>query len=104
MSCHAQKTPKSHQCSPKRRGRVFDAFQDVCQYCGVVAVRVPPSFVKYAGINILTVDRIIPGARGGRYRDDNVTAACLRCNSSKRTRDFIGPVRRLADFNSKVQP
>lgn len=30
----------------------------------------------------LTVDRIIPGAQGGKYRRDNIRPACSPCNSS----------------------
>lgn len=29
----------------------------------------------------LTVDRILPGCLGGRYRRDNIRPACARCNS-----------------------
>jgi 5-methylcytosine-specific restriction endonuclease McrA len=29
----------------------------------------------------ITVDRIIPGARGGTYRRNNIRPACSRCNS-----------------------
>jgi 5-methylcytosine-specific restriction endonuclease McrA len=29
----------------------------------------------------MTVDRIIPGCRGGRYTRDNIRPACARCNS-----------------------
>lgn len=29
----------------------------------------------------LTVDRIVPGCRGGTYRRDNIRPACARCNS-----------------------
>jgi 5-methylcytosine-specific restriction endonuclease McrA len=30
----------------------------------------------------LTVDRIIPGCKGGTYRRDNIRPACGKCNSS----------------------
>jgi 5-methylcytosine-specific restriction endonuclease McrA len=29
----------------------------------------------------ITVDRIIPGAKGGTYRRNNIRPACARCNS-----------------------
>lgn len=29
----------------------------------------------------VTVDRIVPGCRGGRYTRDNIRPACGRCNS-----------------------
>ena len=32
-------------------------------------------------INALTVDRIVPGARGGTYRRNNIRPACIPCNS-----------------------
>lgn len=30
----------------------------------------------------ITVDRIIPGARGGTYRRNNIRPACAECNSA----------------------
>lgn len=32
-------------------------------------------------INTVTVDRIIPGAKGGRYVRSNIRPACGKCNS-----------------------
>lgn len=32
--------------------------------------------------NTLTVDRIIPGCKGGTYRRNNIRPACAQCNSS----------------------
>lgn len=31
-------------------------------------------------VKTLTVDRIIPGCKGGTYRRGNIRPACLRCN------------------------
>lgn len=39
----------------------------------------------------LTIDRIVPGARGGRYTRDNIRPACGTCNS-----ETGGAVRRSA--------
>ncbi len=69
-------------CSPSLRRRVYRAFT-VCEYCGA-----DPEYP--------TVDRIIPGAKGGRYSAENVTLCCQPCNSRKGPREFIGPVRSLA--------
>lgn len=33
-------------------------------------------------VDTLTVDRIIPGCRGGTYKRSNIRPACARCNSS----------------------
>lgn len=33
------------------------------------------------GFTTITVDRIIPGAKGGTYRRDNIRPACSKCNS-----------------------
>lgn len=35
---------------------------------------------KLLTLETLTVDRIIPGAKGGRYRRDNIRPACSDCN------------------------
>jgi hypothetical protein len=32
-------------------------------------------------VDTVTVDRIIPGCKGGTYRRDNIRPACGRCNS-----------------------
>ncbi len=41
-----------------------------CYRCGVVLTE-----------DTLTVDRIVPGALGGKYRRENVRPACSGCNS-----------------------
>ena len=37
-------------------------------------------------LDAITIDHVIPIARGGSHTPDNLVAACLRCNSSKRER------------------
>jgi hypothetical protein len=74
--------PTKRQCPTGLRRRVLASFKG-CEYCG-----------KRNGV-FLTVDRVIPGAAGGRYEAGNVTAACGTCNSYKRHLGFIGPVRTL---------
>lgn len=32
-------------------------------------------------VDTVTVDRIIPGCKGGTYRRNNIRPACLKCNS-----------------------
>jgi 5-methylcytosine-specific restriction endonuclease McrA len=46
--------------------RIIDG--DPCSYCGVASD---------------SVDHIIPLSRGGGHSWDNLTAACIRCNSGK---------------------
>jgi 5-methylcytosine-specific restriction endonuclease McrA len=46
-----------------------------CQYCG----RVPPR-------DELTIDHVVPRARGGKSTWDNVVLACMRCNMRKGSR------------------
>ena len=71
---------------PKAMRRRIEESFCVCEYCGLA---------PWAGI---TIDRIVPGARGGRYDPDNMTGACIRCNTQKCAKDFVGPVRSLADM------
>lgn len=47
-----------------------DGISAPCHYCAVVL-----TFVT------LTVDRVIPGCRGGRYVRGNIRPACGPCNS-----------------------
>lgn len=74
----------------KRRGVVTDEWtgeyialllNDPCSYCG-----------GQAG----TVDHIVPVSKGGTSEWDNLTAACLSCNSSKHTSDLLGYLSRKA--------
>lgn len=41
--------------------------------------------------DVVTVDRIVPGCRGGTYRRNNIRPACASCNS-----ETGGSVRRTA--------
>jgi len=78
-----------NKCKPAFRQRVRNAFGDRCEYCGYVysAEKMYPW---------MTVDCIVPKAAGGKYLPDNVTLACLFCNSHKGAGEFVGPVRSLA--------
>lgn len=45
-----------------------------CYYCG-----------EHVGIKALTMDHLIPLARGGRSTRDNLVPCCKECNNKKRT-------------------
>ncbi len=45
----------------------------VCHYCG-----------QHVGAAALTLDHVVPVARGGRSTKGNVVPACASCNASKR--------------------
>jgi 5-methylcytosine-specific restriction endonuclease McrA len=45
----------------------------VCHYCG-----------KKVGVNALTMDHVIPVARGGTSAKGNVVPACAACNKTKK--------------------
>jgi len=55
----------------KIRLAILQRDQHTCAYCGGVATE---------------VDHIIPRALGGDESDDNLTAACAKCNRSKGAR------------------
>ena len=55
---------------PLNRKNIFARDQNTCQYCG------------YMGKN-LSVDHVIPKSKGGDDSWDNVTTACIKCNSKK---------------------
>jgi len=57
----------------KTRERILRRDRQTCQYCGADAN---------------TVDHIIPRRLGGNDSDDNLLAACARCNYSKGGRFF----------------
>ncbi len=75
------------ECSQSLRRRVYRAFSS-CEYCG--GENIDPS-----------IDRIIPGILGGAYVPDNVTLSCRSCNTKKKDRDYIGPVRSLAIMEAR---
>lgn len=56
-----------------------------CYRCGCLLIN--PDSVPFGtdglgpNIRLLTVDRIIPGCRGGRYVRENIRPACGPCNS-----------------------
>lgn len=57
----------------RRREWLLQAFGDgercACAHCGCDL-----------DVETLTVDRVIPGSRGGTYRRENIVPACLPCN------------------------
>lgn len=61
----------------RRRAYLVETFQSNagpgtcrCYRCGLVLIG-----------ELVTIDRIIPGCRGGKYRRDNIRPACATCNS-----------------------
>jgi 5-methylcytosine-specific restriction endonuclease McrA len=58
----------------KTRERILRRDQFICQYCSQEAD---------------TVDHVIPRRLGGLDSDDNLVAACQRCNYSKGGRFFV---------------
>jgi 5-methylcytosine-specific restriction endonuclease McrA len=57
------------------RRNIFKRDHYTCQYCG-----------KQPGAEELTVDHVIPRARGGQSRWDNCVLACVECNKRKADR------------------
>lgn len=53
------------------RSRIFERDNYTCQYCGVRGVK-------------LECDHIVPVAKGGSHKDDNLATSCFPCNRSKR--------------------
>lgn len=51
---------------------VLDEFEGLCAYCG--------------SSERITMDHVVPRARGGAHAKENVVPACDRCNKSKHTR------------------
>ena len=59
-----------------------------CYYCG-----------RQVGIKALTMDHLVPLARGGRSTKDNLVPCCKECNNKKRT---LLPVEWEEHINRKV--
>ena len=79
------------------RGRVAQAAGEQCGYC-----RTPQHIIGHR----LTIDHIIPEARGGKAVEENLWLACLACNQFKgarvRARDPITR-RHVRLFNPRQQ-
>lgn len=69
----------------RRRQWLLDTFGDgatcPCHYCGELVDDVS-----------ITVDRIVPGAEGGRYVRSNIRPACSKCNTREGAK--LGATRR----------
>lgn len=94
----------SSESRRRRRVWILDTYAaDVpgycrCYRCGVLLYNpdVPPT----GGLGVplgtvvypLTIDRIVPGCRGGTYRRENIRPACAGCNSETggRERSKVG--------------
>lgn len=57
---------------PSKRNTIFVRDKFACRYCRTR----PP-------IEELTVDHVVPRARGGSDRNDNLVACCMVCNQKK---------------------
>ena len=96
--------PKQVICPATLRKRVREAFDYTCQYCGLRAHPGEQERIQLSpGVTALTdgwmsVDRIIPGAHGGKYEPSNVTLACATCNTLKSDTDAPIGIRSLADI------
>lgn len=85
----ARKKERGGTCPKPLRQRVLKAFGYACQYCGKG---------DYHDSPFLHVDRMIPGSQGGQYVPENVTLACINCNSNRNgvIAPVYGPVRPLS--------
>lgn len=52
-----------------------------CYRCGVLLSDAEQLLAQILGVEAITVDRIVPGVRGGRYVRSNIRPACADCNS-----------------------
>lgn len=67
-----------HPNKPRLRERAISAFGHRCSYCEEIGTeRDGPDGRPWC------LDRIIPGAAGGKYSSENVTLSCWACNSRR---------------------
>lgn len=66
--------------------RTYRADHDLEEFVDGAWVHVPACRCFRCGylmtVETLTVDRIIPGCKGGKYRHDNIRPACGPCNTA----------------------
>jgi 5-methylcytosine-specific restriction endonuclease McrA len=75
MSKSALRSTGSTRQWTKIKQRILRRDQFICQYCGQEAD---------------TVDHVVPRRLGGLDNDENLVAACRRCNLAKGGRFFVG--------------
>ena len=86
MSKSALRSTGSTRQWTKIKQRILRRDQFICQYCGQEAD---------------TVDHVVPRRLGGLDNDENLVAACRRCNLAKGGRFFVG--RRTPAWNVETQ-
>ncbi len=81
----------------KLRQRVFERAHFECEYC---------RSAQYLLSDDLEIDHICPKARGGRTIDNNLCAACRKCNELKRVQiNAVDPrtEKRAPLYNARTQ-
>lgn len=89
-----QQQEKRYRCPDNMRNKIL-AWVGECMLCG----QQPPEVV-------LTIDRVIPGAQGGKYTWDNVQCLCFKCNRNEKgekTGDGWDFRKFFPDFEKKCQ-
>lgn len=66
------------EVTQKKRRSIYERDGWACRYCGWV----PPA----TGVEGLTLDHVVPVARGGDNSRDNLVTCCFSCNQEKADR------------------
>lgn len=91
-SPHGSQTVGNYSIPQERRLHVYERDGWKCVYCGVRLAKreelvpspyQPDSFMCPEGYEFPTVDHVVPKARGGNHKVENLVACCASCNSSK---------------------
>lgn len=71
----------------KKRRRLFHSQHGLCYYCGepMLLAKVPEGMRQPS--TLATLDHLIPRSRGGTFCNNNVVAACKRCNTERGDKD-----------------
>jgi 5-methylcytosine-specific restriction endonuclease McrA len=75
---------RQEKCSAPVKREVYERDGKACQICGVQNGEAYPD--QPDRIARMTVGRILPGAKGGRYTIENCQVQCARCNEDVRDR------------------
>jgi len=93
-----KKFEKEPTCPPSLRRAAIYLFAARCEYCGQLGTKdLGPDHKPW------TIDRVVPGKRGGVYSPDNVALACRFCNTKKRANPAPEGTRTLADLQRGSQ-
>ena len=91
--------PFKRSDSPQKTERIFNRAGGCCHWCGIKLL-----FVPDGGPTGFHVDHIVAVCDGGTNDENNLVAACARCNHDRARMDAVGRAAQVPVVNSQGVP